>query len=299
MENPSGSTEIPTVGKSFNPSKMRGASTYGQTGKATGKIANEFWKQHGFCILPRTDRQGKAALDAKNYLCTVCGWEKYSELLASGRSVQDVAKILFQNEGDKVNHTFGTVYKYLQLYRRFFLTPMQLLESGEFSLQAGRRGSAGKGNGVSYKEVLAKKLGTLTRGLAEVQVMELGLAMQWERIQEQRKLEQTLQFPLPSLGKEIEEMRKTAVACVNLKMDLGFNGYLRVPKMVDVAHSKSDPRKLRGLTDEEKGGLKEFGSFMIDLIENSDGVHEDPAIAGPTNGASEPQGDQPFPEPSV
>jgi len=290
----SGSGEMATVGKSFNPSKMHGNSAYGISGKQGGKISNEFWKQRGFTILPRTDRQGKAALDAKNYLCSVCEWEKYSELLAAGRSVQDVAKILFQTEGDKVIHTFGTVYKYLQLYRRFFLTPMQLLESGEFSLQAGKRASAGKANGVSYKEVLATKLGTLTRGLAEVQVMELGMAMQWERIQEQRKLEKTLQFPLPSLAKEIEELRKTAVACVNLKMDLGFNGYLRVPKMVDVAHSRTDPRKLRGMTDDEKQGLKEFGSFMVDLIENSDGVHEE-AEGSESNGHTE----QPFPEPPV
>jgi len=293
-EQGNGSSQMATVGKSFNPSRMRSASTYGQEGRQGGKLSNDYWKQRGFTILPRTDRQGKAALDAKNYLCSVCEWKKYSELLAAGRSVQDVAKILFATEGDKVIHTFGTVYKYLQLYRRFFLTPMELLESGEFSLQAGKRANAGKANGVSYKEVLATKLGTLTRGLAEVQLMELGLAMQWERIQEQRKLEKTLQFPLPGIAKEIEELRKTAVACVNLKMDLGFNGYLRVPKMVDVAHSRTDPRKLRGMTDDEKQGLKEFGSFMIDLIENENGVHEERG-----NGAGASSEDQPFPDEPV
>lgn len=266
--------EIPVPGKSFVSTDLRRPDgTFIRKAKP-GIKPHSYWDGHGFCIYPRTNKEGKGALDAKNYLSILQGVKEYREMLAAGRSVTDVARYVFEKEGDKITHTYGTVYKYMQLYRRFFIPPMELLEKGEFSVHrtVGRTKSSRKGNGDTYANVLKRKLDQLTNGLSEIDIMEQTLVLQFARVKEQRVLEETLQFPLPNLYKDVEAIQKLAVEIVNLKADLGFNGYLRIPKQIDVnkRHDMS-PRLLAALSDDERTKLKAFGQLVVELIEDEDG----------------------------
>jgi len=188
----------------------------------------EYWKKRGFSKLPKSNKEGKAALDASNYLCTLESLLEYREMLAAGQSANVVCKYVFERESKRPTHTFGTVSKYLQLYRSFFIKPMELLESGEFTLQGGRRANVRKGPNGGYSKTLKEKLGYLTEGLMEIAIGEKTLEIQYARILDQRKLEESLNFPLPNLHKEVAELTKTLESLVNLKADLGYQVIRRV-----------------------------------------------------------------------
>jgi hypothetical protein len=192
-----------------------------------------------------------------------------------------VTALIFQNsdaEGHievKIHHTYGTVYKYIQLYRRFFITAMEKLENGDLVVVPRARGDAGKGNGANlYSGLLKKQAGQLNSGLPELEIMEKAMLLQWERIQEQRKTEDTMTFPMPNLYKEQDVLMKMGAEITNLKADLGFTGYTRVPKQLAVTNTMdASPRLLQALTEEEKANLKGFGEAVVDLIEK-EGVHQ-------------------------
>jgi len=131
-----------------------------------------------------------------------------------------------------------------------------------------------EGRGGRIKE----KLDALRNGLPELVMMAKVLKTQYDRIKSQRKLEVDLTFPLPNLYKEIESFQKLAAETVNLKADLGFDGYVRVAKQIDMKHGHLHdvtPRMLQAMNDEERENLKEFGEMVVDLIENQEGVHEE------------------------
>jgi len=217
----------------------------------------------------------------QHYVCSLVGAKSYRELLAAGRSCADVATIIHQNsdgEGHiegQITHTYGTVYKYVQLYRRFFITAMEKLESGEFRVVPRKRGDAGKGNGANlYSGILKKQAAQLNSGLPELAIMTKILNIQTERIEEQREKEGTMTFPMPNLYKEVDVAMKLAGEIINLKADLGFTGYTRVPKQLAVTNTMdASPRLLQAMSEEEKQNLKEFGDVVVELIEK-EGVHQ-------------------------
>lgn len=268
-------------GKPRTRTNLHDKLPYGKPRRPPGRVPLKFWKDKGFSIIPSSDREGKAALDAKNYVCSLVLAKEYRELLAAGRSCADVATIIHQNSDAKghiegqITHTYGTVYKYVQLYRRFFITPMEKLESGEFRVVPRARGNAGKGNGANlYSGILKKQAAQLNSGLPELEIMEEILLIQSSRIKEQRETEDGMTFPMPNLYKEIDVALKLAVEIVNLKADLGFTGYTRVPKQLAVTNTMdASPRLLQAMSEEEKQNLKAFGDVVVELIEK-EGVHQ-------------------------
>ena len=276
--------QIPKAESNGKPNKkatLREKLPYGVPRRPPGRVPLQFWKDSGFSTIPSSDREGKAALDAKNYVCSLVGAAEYRELLAAGRKCSDVATIIFQNsdaEGHiegQITHTYGTVYKYVQLYRRFFITAMEKLESGEFRVVPRTRGDAGKGNGANlYSGILEKQADQLNKGLPELEIMEEILLIQRERIVEQRAKEADMTFPMPNLYKEMDVANKMASEITNLKADLGFTGYMRVPKQLAVTSTMdASPRLLQAMTEEEKKNLKDFGDVVVELIEK-EGVHQ-------------------------
>ena len=108
--------------------------------------------------------------------------------------------------------------------------------------------------------------------------MEQVILLQLERVKSQRELEVALGFPMPNLWREIEQITKLGGTLVNLKADLGLDGYLRVPRMI---HGKRThdlaPRMLAGLSDEDRRAVAEFGQTLTDLIRQADGSYVEEA----------------------
>ena len=85
-------------------------------------------------------------------------------------------------------------------------------------------------------------------------------------------------FPLPNLWREIDQITKLGATLVNLKADLGLDGYLRVPRMIHgkLTHDMA-PRMLAGLSDHDRKAVAAFGQSLTELIRQSDGSFaEDP-----------------------
>jgi len=146
------------------------------------RTPHDVWKRHGMRVLPRSEREGKSALDAKNYLSVTSAFTEYREMLAAGRSCADVTQYLFKKEPEKPTLTYGTVYKYVQLYRRFFVSPMDLVMHGAVRLQSGGQAPNGGRPGGRIKE----KLDALRNGLPELVMMAKVLKTQYDRIKSQR-----------------------------------------------------------------------------------------------------------------
>ena len=122
------------------------------------------------------------------------------------------------------------------------------------------------------------KLAAFQSGVNEVVLMEQVVLLQFERVKSQRELERTLGFPLPNLWREIEQITKLGGTLVNLKADLGLDGYLRVPRMIHgkLTHDMA-PRMLAGLSDHDRKAVAAFGQSLAELIRQSDGSFaEDP-----------------------
>ena len=138
-------------------------------------------------------------------------------------------------------------------------------------------GDSGNGKGALSMQTL-DKLAAFRSGVNEVALLEQVVLLQFERVKTQGDLEKTLGFPLPNLWREIEQITKLGGMLVNLKADLGLDGYLRVPRMI---HGKRThdmaPRMLAGLSDRDRKAVAEFGQTLTELIRQSDGSFaEDP-----------------------
>ena len=135
-------------------------------------------------------------------------------------------------------------------------------------------GGKGDGGGNMINQKTLEKLDAFRTGVNEIVLMEQVILIQFERVKKQRELEKSLGFPLPDLWREIEQITKLGGTLVNLKADLGLDGYLRVPRMIHgrLTHDMA-PRMLAGLSDHDRQAVAEFGKTLTEPIRKSDGSY--------------------------
>ena len=298
-------------------------------------VVSRCWKRHGFATLPKSSRTGSNAMSARDCLSALPCWDKASKMIDAGHMPGKVAAFIREQNGDGQEYTLLTLKKYIQLYRRHFVSPAAALKGtverlkGNVEAPSARelkgdvRNSERKTKAENKKDAARKKrcnsiagdsardsqsgggdsgaappgggggdsedgralsmqtldkLAAFQSGVNEVVLMEQVVLLQFERVKSQRELERTLGFPLPNLWREIEQITKLGGTLVNLKADLGLDGYLRVPRMI---HGKLThdmvPRMLAGLSDRDRKAVAEFGQTLTELIRQSDGSFaEDP-----------------------
>ena len=81
------------------------------------------WKRHGFATLPKSSRTGSNAMSARDCLSTLPCWDKASKMIDAGYMPGKVAAFIREQNGDGQEYTLLTLKKYIQLYRRHFVSP--------------------------------------------------------------------------------------------------------------------------------------------------------------------------------
>jgi len=196
----------------------------GKTAKRTPRDARRWWRL-GFVTLPCSTRQGRLALDARNFVDSLPCVEQVRHALASGKTPGAVARLIQDEQGNNTRHlSIATVKKYLQLYRRFFLSAVDVLRA---NLPTEALGTSPGGR------ALREKIVTATKTAKEIATLEALLQKQSERIQEARETEKQMGgLLLPNLYKEVHTLTDLAQRLVAMKSDLGCAGYTRIPRII-------------------------------------------------------------------
>ena len=196
---------------------------------------------------------------------------------------------IIREQKDGRDVTMLTIKKYIQLYRRHFVPPAKAVKGTLERVKVVKsRGSKNDGSqndgkpdsppsdagGNMINQKTLEKLDAFRTGVNEIVLMEQVILIQFERVKKQRELEKSLGFPLPNLWREIEQITKLGGTLVNLKADLGLDGYLRVPRMIHgrLTHDMA-PRMLAGLSDHDRQAVAEFGKTLTEPIRKSDGSY--------------------------
>ena len=197
---------------------------------------------------------------------------------------------IIREQKDGRDVTMLTIKKYIQLYRRHFVPPAKAVKGtlervkvvksrgskndGKPDSPPSDAGGKGDGGGNMINQKTLEKLDAFRTGVNEIVLMEQVILIQFERVKKQRELEKSLGFPLPDLWREIEQITKLGGTLVNLKADLGLDGYLRVPRMIHgrLTHDMA-PRMLAGLSDHDRQAVAEFGKTLTEPIRKSDGSY--------------------------
>ena len=89
-----------------------------------------YWKRHGFASLPRSSRVGANALSARDCLSALPCWDRASKMVDAGYMPGQIATFIRDQNGDGHEYTLLTLKKYIQLYRRHFVSPAAALIKG-------------------------------------------------------------------------------------------------------------------------------------------------------------------------
>jgi hypothetical protein len=229
----------------------------GKTAKRECRNVKRWWRL-GFVTLPCSAKQGRLALDARNFVDALPCVEQVRRALASGETPGAVARLIQDEQGNNTRHlSIATVKKYLQLYRRFFLSPVDVLRA---NLPTEALGTSPGGR------ALREKIVTATKTTKEITTLETTLQIQWNRIQEAREAEQRMGgLLLPNLYKEVHTLTDVVQRLVEMKGNLGCAGYTRIPRIFDL-HARMRPMPIDSLTDQEKRVLSEFSETFLELI---------------------------------
>jgi hypothetical protein len=229
----------------------------GKAAKCAPRGAKRWWKL-GFVTLPCSARQGRLALDAKSFIDALPCVEEVRRALASGETPGAAAQLIQDKQGINSFHlSIATVKKYLQLYRRFFLSPVAMLRA---NLPTEALGTSPGGR------ALREKIVTATKSAKEIATLECVLEAQWERIRGAYGTEKRLGgLLLPNLYKEVHTLTDVVQRLVEMKGYLGYAGYMHVPRVFDPsAHVR--PMPIDSLTEQEKRVLSEFSETFLELI---------------------------------
>jgi hypothetical protein len=232
------------------------------------------WRQQGFLSLPDNDKQGELALSGRDFIERLTCVDEVRLLLAQGRTLPDVVRVIQQEKREALTVTFATLRRYLGLYRRFFISPLEALRAGvraEMTHEPPQTVS-----------LLGKAMVALPEKIKEVEQLEELAEIQMARIRKARETEANMGgFLMPNLYKDVEATQKTLVSLANLKSDLGYLGYMRVPKVFDI-NAHLPPVPTEALTEEEKKGVLAFGQSLMELIEMAE--REDGTFVANGNG---------------
>src|SRR5262249_4604301 len=75
-------------------------------------------------------------------------------------------------------------------------------------------------------------------------------------------------FLMPSIYREMETVVKTARELVDIKSELGYSGYFRIPKVIDI-NARVQVPDISQLSDEERASIKAFSDQLLELMKLS------------------------------
>ncbi|MGE5307038.1 MAG: hypothetical protein ACM3TN_27345 [Alphaproteobacteria bacterium] len=84
------------------------------------------WKENGLLRLPKSHDQGMLALASKEFIEGLGCYSEVRRMLAAGKRPRDVG-IFIQQHDELPRLTFNTLKKYAQVYRAFFMSPVETL----------------------------------------------------------------------------------------------------------------------------------------------------------------------------
>lgn len=215
------------------------------------------WKQKGLLVAPKSERQGRLALDSKRFIEGLKCYHEVRQQLAIGKRSVEVARFILEDRGERPGVTFNSVKKYVQVYRRFFIPPLETLRA---------RIDNKTGDDVA---VIRRRLEALLGQIPEIETLESLMKLQLERIQEHRKKEIELTLPLPGIRSEVETLLQLVETLIDKKIELGYPGYRRVPQKIDFRGQllPAPAARLELLTPEDREKLIEFGTTIQQLFE--------------------------------
>jgi len=177
-------------------------------------------------------------------------------MIAAGRKPSDVARFVLEERGERPGVTFNTVKKYVQVYRRFFISPLEILKANVDNRTEG------------VPSIVDRKLNGLLGKIEEIETLEKALKAQSERIDDQVKKEKELGLPLPGIDRALVVFKDMVKTLVELKMELGYPGYQRVSQKVDLTGHVNVAR-IQQLSPEDRHEILEIGKTISQLMEKA------------------------------
>jgi hypothetical protein len=172
-------------------------------------------------------------------------------MLAVGKRPRDVA-IHIQRQKEFPVLTFASLKKYAQVYRCFFISPMEIIRVQAKEFEAG------------HAPVVHHQIETLKDGIKEIRELEQTMNLQMERIRQQIEKEKQLGLPLSGIRLEIEAVAKLINVLIEKKIELGI--YSRAPMNFD-NHPKPPLARLDLLTTEQRHSVAKAGSAILKMLE--------------------------------
>ena len=228
----------------------------------------EKWKEFGLLLPPVSEKQAMMAVDSRNMIDGLKCHSEAKKMLAGSRRPIDVARFIKEESKEGGSLNLISLAKYCQVYRRFFIGPMDVIGTrlGCGTANWQRVGGGGLTNQTD-RAVLAK-LGLVEASREEIDMLSGKVKAQSDRIDKQIKKENELGLPLPGIDRAMEVFINMVKELVEIKIDLGYEGYQRVPRTVNVSGQISLDR-IDTLSPEEKRQLVEFGKTIGQMIEMS------------------------------
>jgi hypothetical protein len=224
------------------------------------------WKQLGLVEVPPSNKVGKLALCARSWVEGLGCFAEVKRFLALGRPAKDVRRFIAEEKKEPLHFTVLTANKYLNLYRDFFISPLDML----------RAKNGGDPGVIDERTSFAEKLRGIKRTVPEIERLEELATMQLERVRESRKFEKDNLgngIHTPVLDREIQVLNKLLTDVAGLKMDLGLEEYMRVPQRLDL---RAKLQVVEEVTEREKQALLDFGATFMELVDlvKKDGVYQ-------------------------
>src|SRR6476660_376206 len=210
------------------------------------------WKQKGLLRPARSHRQGVLAIAAKDYIERLSCYSEVRRRLAVGKKPREVA-IFIQQHNELPALNFGTIRKYAQVYRLFFITPLETL-----------RTQAQEGGPLALTKYQLDRILNVIN-----EIVELGKLkdLQAERIRDQLEKEKRQGVLLPGVRGEMETQLKIVSSLIDKKFELGL--YPRTPQ---------DSRRqyladlIEKLSADERKKVVEVTKKILAIIEKTSGV---------------------------
>jgi len=214
------------------------------------------WKQKGLLRVPKSVRQGKLALAAQEFIEGLKCYQEVRRMLAVGKRPRDVAILIQQQHKDPPILTFNTLKKYAQVYKLFFIPPLEVLRARVDNPSDGENG------------IVRSKLQGLFGRVQEVETLEKALMVQSDRINDQVKKEKELGLPLPGIDRAMVVLKDMIKVLVEMKMQLGYPGYRVVPVQVNVG-GRINVSRIDALSPEDRHELIEIGRTISELMQKA------------------------------
>jgi hypothetical protein len=208
----------------------------------------------GFIDAPKSPKQRRLALSGKRFIEGLTCFDAVKGLLLNRVKVSTIRRfVLEKNESGGL--TAGSLDKYIQLYRRFFVAPIEYMRARNPNIP----------EKTDLKQTWASKLGMLPERIKEIEDLKEVVELQKERILEMRAFEKQIGVPLPDLDKSVQIGIEGYKTLTELMMDLGQ--LVRVPQRITGNFKVGHHVDLTALTEEEKNNILEFGQLCQEMLD--------------------------------